>query len=159
MRHLLFLALVFVGFSCTKPDSELLVGKWQFSRITSNGVTMVSDNPKEQKVIIDKAVKEMKDKLPLMNMSEATYRQAMKDDIALMLKVTFEFMKDSTLIVSNNIPQKLNESRWTYKINPDKKELTIDEKTRTIVYTYQIKDDRLIISEKKDKIEFIKAVK
>jgi hypothetical protein len=157
MKHLLFLALVFVALSCTKSDSELLVGKWQFSRISSNGQVMVSDNPKEQKVIIDRAVKEMKKKLSLMNMTEATYRKAMKEDIDLMLKVTFEFKNDSTLIVSNNITQKLNESRWTYKINPTNKELTIDEEMRTIVYTYQIKDKRLIISEKKDKIEFVKA--
>lgn len=157
MRHLLFLALVFVGFSCTKPDSELLQGKWQFSKISSNGVTMVSDNPKEQKVIIDKAVKEMKDKLPLMNMTEASYRAAMKQDIDLMLKVTFEFLMDSTLIVSNNVPQKLNESRWTYKLDSNNKELTIDEQNRTIVYNYQLNDNRLIISEKKDKIEFVKA--
>lgn len=154
MRILLIAFTALLIASCTKPDAELIQGEWGFSKITKGKDIIVSADPKEQDVIIKKALKQFGPQLAMMNMTEADFKASMKKDMDLMLKVTFKFDK-SNVTVSNNNPQNANSTKSKYKLNVEKHELTITEKTNENVYKYEMTDDMLTLKDPKNKDEII----
>jgi hypothetical protein len=148
-----FTALLFAA--CTKPDNELIQGEWQFNKVSKGKDVLVSSDAKEQKKIIDKAFNESAPYLQMMNMTEADFRKKMKGDIELMLKVTFKFDK-SNVTVANNNPKQPNSNKSKYKINTEKKEITIIEGANQIVYKYELNDEALVLTDPKEngKLEF-----
>ena len=74
----------------------------------------------------------------------------------MMLKVTFDFTADSTVVVSSNSPKNASQSVWRYRLESEKKQLVIYEPTRTVIYTYALRDNLLTLSDDKDSIVFKK---
>jgi hypothetical protein len=146
-----FTALLFTA--CTKPDDELIQGEWHFAKVSKGKDILVSSDEKEQKKIVDKAYKESAQYLEMMQMTEADFRKKMKEDIDLMLKVTFKFDKNNVTIANNN-PKNPSSTSSKYKLDVAKKELTIIENMNQIVYKYELSSDALMMTDVKDKGKF-----
>lgn len=157
MKYGFFLSLVLLLFSCSKSDSEQLIAKWRFTRVYEGKKLYVSTDKKEQDAIVERELKRNESQLELMNMTAENYRKSMLADMKLMLKVTFEFKSDSTVTISSNNPKEKNESKWKYTIDEEKHHLTIEEETRTIKYTYQLKGNQLILKDENAQVEFEKV--
>ncbi len=147
---LLFLLLI----SCSK-DSESIIGEWQFARVSKGKEVFVSNDPKEVENIIDAAVRSKKAEFAQLNIDEKTYRSYMKRDINLMLKVTFTFQDNDTVVIASNSAENPSEpTKWKYSLDDKKQVLTIQETDRTIPYTYDLSDNKLILKDGKDQVEF-----
>lgn len=138
--------------SCGKPDKEAVIGKWRFSRMVANGLLVVSDDKSEQQNIVELALKEVRSELHEMNQSESDYSKKLKHDMELMLRVTFDFKQDSTVLINSNSAKKNNQSIWRYRLEEPKKQLIIYEPNRTVIYTYALKNDQLTLSDQRDSI-------
>lgn len=157
MKHFLVLLLLAGLISaCSQTDGEKIRGKWRFSKMVANRDLIVSDDPTEQQQIIDNAVYGMRDQLTNMNETEDAYAKKLRHDMELMLKVTFDFTADSTVVVSSNSPKNASQSVWRYRLESEKKQLVIYEPTRTVIYTYALRDNLLTLSDDKDSIVFKK---
>ena len=138
--------------SCGKSDNEAVIGKWRFSRMVANGLLVVSDNQSEQQKIVDQALNEVRSELREMNQSDADYSKKLKHDMELMLRVTFDFKQDSTVLIKSNSSKKSNQTIWRYRLEEPKKQLIIYEPNRTVIYTYALKEDQLTLSDQRDSI-------
>ena len=153
MNKWIFFSLVALALaSCGKSDNEAVIGKWRFSRMVANGVLVVSDDLSEQKRIVEQALSEVRSQLQEMNQSEDEYTKKLKHDMDLMLQVSFEFTKDSTVLINSNTSKKSKQSIWKYRLEEHKKQLVIYEPNRTVIYTYALNDDQLILSDQRDSI-------
>ncbi len=141
--------------SCSKPDKEMILGEWHFSRVADDKSVKISDVPAEQEEIINRTLKEMGQQLAMMNMTEATFRRDFKKDMELMLKTTFKFDAKNVTVASNN-PQNPSSNKSAYKLDAEKKQITIVDKTNEIVYKYELTADKLVFKDTKSKytIEF-----
>lgn len=152
-----FITLVLVA--CGASDQEQLLGKWKFTRVEQGGKLLLSEDPKEEKAIISRMVNENRDRFSTLKMNESQIRQNLKEDMQLLLAVTFDFKNDSLLVIENNNPENQGTQNWDYKLNKEKKELTIKEPMQTNVYKYEFKEDRLILRSGKDRIDFVRQTK
>ena len=155
MKYTFLISILFpILFSCS-TDTESIIGEWKFSRVSKGKEVFVSNNLKEVKAIIDAAVRSKKQEFAQLNLSEKMYRTYMKRDIDLMLKVTFTFQENDTVVISSNSTDNPSEpTKWKYTMDEQKHLLTIQETDRTIPYTYQLKDKKLILKDGNDQVEF-----
>lgn len=150
-----WILIAFIGLvltSCGKSDNEAVIGKWRFSRMVANGLLVVSDVKSEQQKIVDQALNQVRSELRQMNQSDAVFTKKLKRDMELMLRVTFDFKQDSTVLINSKSSKKSNPTVWRYRLEEPKKQLVIYEPNRTVVYTYALKDDQLTLSDQQDSI-------
>lgn len=153
MNKWIFFSLVALALaSCGKSDNEAIIGKWRFSRMVANGVLVVSDDLTEQKQIVKQALSEVRSQLQEMNQSESDYTRKLKHDMDLMLRVTFEFTQDSTVLINSHTSKKVKQSVWRYRMEEPKKQLIIYEPNRTVIYSYSFKGNLLTLSDQRDSI-------
>jgi len=153
------LALLVLLAACSKPDKEAIIGKWKFSRMEQNNIVLLSTDKTEEKKIVDRFVKQNKDLFKTTKMTESKFRENVKTEITNMLSVYFEFKADSTILVENNHPNVRSTDTWKYQINEDKKEMTVEEPNRKIVYKYELEDGKLTLKTDKEKITFVPSDK
>ncbi len=159
MKLYAVLGVLLLLTACSKPDSEAIIGKWKFSRMEQNNVILLSTDKAEEKQIVDRFVKKNKDLFETTKMTEAKFRENVKVEISNMLNVYFEFRKDSTILVENNHPNVHSTDTWKYTVNEEKKEMTVEEPNRKIVYKYELEDGKLTLKTEKEKITFVPSVK
>lgn len=153
-----FVLLILLS-ACSKPDNEAIIGKWKFSRMEQNKVVLLSTDKAEEKKIVDRFVKQNKDLFKTTKMTESKFRKNVQAEISNMLNVYFEFKTDSTILVENNHPNVRSTDTWKYTVNEKKKEMTVKETSREIVYKYELEDGKLTLKTANEKITFVPSEK
>ncbi len=159
MRFLIIALFSILLVACSGNDQEQLIGKWKFTRVEQKGKLLLSENEREEKAIIDRMIKENSERFANLSMTKSQIRTNLKEDMKLLLAVTFDFKNDSLLVIENNNPDNAGTENWDYSLNQEKKELTIKEPQQTNVYQYEFKENRLILRGGGDRIDFVRMEK
>lgn len=152
MRYLLFLPLFVVMLSaCSKSDKEQIKGEWTMSEMSREGKVVMSVDPAKQKTVLDEAWKEQGPMMEQMGMTREVFDTNMKTQFKKMGESVFVFTDKGKVEIKAE-GQKNSDSN--YKMDEEKKKITITEQGKNQVYTYAFDGDSFSLTQNKDKITF-----
>lgn len=152
MRYLLFLPLFVVFLSaCSKSDKEMIKGEWTMSEMEKDGKLVMSADAKKQKELLDEAWKEQGPLMEQMGMTRDIFDQNMQTQFKAMSETIFIFTEKGKVDIKAK--GKTSDSS-DFTLNEEKKQITIKDKEKEEVYTYEFKDDLMTLTQKKDKLVF-----
>lgn len=153
--RLVLLLVVFAGlFSACKPsESELLLGKWKYSKMSQNGRMFLSDDRAEANRIIDKHVEQNRE----FTKDVEKFRRNAEEEMDIQLSIEVEIKADSSFVITDSRQGTPSSETWKYTVDEEAKQLILKSGSKIVTYVYTLKDDRLILNDNSLKIELSKV--
>lgn len=151
MRFLRILPLFLLLTACTKTDRDLINGKWTLQEVAANGQKIYTADKKEQQQIVDNIIREQMAMIPdEMKEDNSIIRSTMLKQMEMMGKTTLQINSDDSYVGTSPGMDGMNETKGKIAMDLNKKELSMISGSETEVVSYELSDDKLVLTSAHD---------